>query len=277
MNEIQRRSYLDAMGVAVFYLKQPIPHAKQSPIYLIPEETLEPIDSGLDLKLAAAPSSRGNEQSKETAHSELARIRQQLQTSVEVSPEDKAAIEETAVKLAEAPVANQEVSGTEDTKEDVQAGAGSLQFKLNYYVINGSVAVLDEQPYAQAGRSDRERLDLLRNILAALEVDYTNCDFKAETIAWPLEPDMIFEESADTAAQQMLNGFVAQKHRSHGFEHLLVFAGSLEALLEENKGAMAAHFSMTITSSLSALLAYPELKRQVWQQLKPLIPLLARA
>ena len=275
MNEIERRSYLDAMGVPVFYLKKPIAHAKRSPVYAIPAESLDGAVISSGVRPAGANSRAGNRQGGDNSHSELAKIRLELLSPAIVKSDKGAAPAKETVKEASVVIAEQVVGSTPVLGKELQASTSSLQFKLSYYVINSRMAIVDEQPYAQNDTPERARLELLRNILTALEVDYSHCDFQAETISWPLEAEMEFDESPDEAAEQMLNGFIAQKHHSHGFQHLLVFAGSLEALLEERQVTMAAGFSMTITSSLSAMLAYPELKRQVWQQLKPLIPTLA--
>jgi hypothetical protein len=276
MNEIERRSYLDAMGVAVFYLKAPIAHAKSSPSYLIPDEPLlVEFESALELPPTSRTFGADSGQNTENTRSELAKIRQELKSPAVVKPTVSAKPLKTLAKEVPAVPARQEPRIARRAADDAQTQSSALRFKLNYYVINGTTAIVDEQPYVQAGLPDRDRLDLLRNILAALEVDYSHCDFQAETIAWPLETEMEFDESPDKAAEQMLRGFIAQKLRSHGFKHLLVFAGSLETLFDENRSSIASEFSMTITSSLSAMLAYPDLKRQVWQQLKPLIPLLA--
>lgn len=277
MNEIARRSYLNAMGVAVFYLKQPLVHAKSSPAYSIPDER-EIADkapsSGLlsNVELPSKAAVAG--QAKGYGHSELAKIRLELKTPAAAKRDTATSLGSKTGQEVPVVIAQQQESGAPRSAGAGAIQSNSLRFKLNYYMINSSIAIVDEQPHAQTEISDGDRLELLRNILTALEVDYSRCDFKAESIAWPLPTQMEFDESPDDAAEQMLNGFVAQKHRSHGFKHLLVFAGSLESLLEANKASLAAGFSMTITSSLSAMFAYPDLKRQVWQQLKPLIPVL---
>lgn len=271
MNEIARRSYLNTMGVEVFYLKQPIPLAGKSPAYLFPSEFSQEFESSTEMPSIGEPVDKGRERSKENARSEIAKIRLGLDSQAAAKLE----VAETSAKEVPVVTAKQEKTLEPVAAKEGAAHTSALRFKLNYFVLNTTTAIIDEQPYAQSTNPDRDRLDLLRNILTALEVDHAHCSFRAETIAWPLEADMEFDESPDAAAEQMLRGFIAQKHRSHGFKHLLVFAGSLEALLEANKSSLAAEFSMTITSSLSAMLAYPDLKRQVWQQLKPLIPLLA--
>ncbi len=273
MNEIERRSYLGAMGIEVFYLKQPLALAKRSPSYLFPQDVVETEElinksSGLHPKTTLA---------KVNTRSELAKIRLELNPTAARKTETKS--ESTAVPAKEVPsnpAVEEEDIGPNST-EGLVPSTGSLQFKLQYFVLNNTVAVLDEQPYAQTGRPDGDRLDLLRNILSALNIDYSQCDFRAETIAWPLETEMEFDELPEKAAEQMLRGFIAQKHQSHRFQHLLVFAGSLESLFEESRDSLETGFSIVITSSLSAMLAYPELKRQVWQQLKPLVPILANS
>jgi hypothetical protein len=70
----------------------------------------------------------------------------------------------------------------------------------------------------------------------------------------------------------------------------LVFAGQIEAILAEpmHEGTGAAehlqdfiqmpqNYHMTLTSTLSAMLSYPLLKRQVWVHLQPLKIRLAAA
>jgi hypothetical protein len=92
------------------------------------------------------------------------------------------------------------------------------------------------------------------------------------------------------AAQQILRGFIAQRHGARKFSNLLVFAGQIEAILAESgvvdagdgEGLqdfvqMPQGYHMTLTSTLSAMLAYPMLKRQVWAHMQPLKKRLAAA
>ncbi len=278
MNELTRRSYLKAMDIAVFYLKQPLVHAKNSPIYLLPDESevAQQTPSAKLLPHVELPNKTTKAgPAKGLGHSELAKIRLELKTPTAAKPESLTALKQAGLEVPVVSAQPQD-SGAGAVTQVGAKQSNSLRFKLNYYLVNSVLAIVDEQPYAQTEIPDGDRLELLKNILTALDVDCSQCEFKAESIAWPLAAEMDFDESPDEAAEQMLNGFVAQKHRSHGFKHLLVFAGSLEPLFEANKTSLAAGFSMTITSSLSAMFAYPDLKRQVWQQLKPLIPVLIK-
>lgn len=261
MNEIERKSYLEAMGVSVYYLKSPLAHGKKSPRYLLPALSTDELVSDTSPAPPASQQRGAPRVTKASSRAALQKLRADLQPVSKRDEFDRLKSDrQEESKATASPV-------TVDTA--VQPPA-ELRFTLDYFVINGAVAIVDERPHAQVNSSDQSRLELLRNILAALNMDFSTCEFKAETIVWPLVADMEFEESPAKAAQQMLNGFITQKLRSHGFKQLIIFAGSTELLFEEYKEGVDPKITVTITASLSAMLNYPHLKRQVWQQLKPL-------
>jgi hypothetical protein len=163
--------------------------------------------------------------------------------------------------------------------------ATEFSFKIRYFHINEQLAVIDELPYAQGDEGAGVKIDLLKAILSALKVNWNDSDFRTESFSWPIDSPMEIEGDTKLAAQQILKGFIAQRHGARKFDNLLVFAGQIEAILAEpvkteigtEKGEvsqdfiqMPQNYHMTLTSTLSAMLSYPLLKRQVWAHLQPL-------
>lgn len=276
MNELQRKAYLDAMGVEVFYLKNPLLGARQSPSYNYPVEA--------DPQLIAKPDSALVKPGKREnlARSEaFAALRTGLTTSksthsepkIELATEVKKPQQGSDIKELKS-TATIEPAAAQSANQDGEELDDAFRFRLRYFKINDSLAVLDEQPFDREDISAGVSVELLRNILTAVNVDWAMCDFDFETVQWPLETNLVNDETPRSAALQMLDGFLAQRQSVDKFQHLLVFASSFEGWIEADAAKASKPYKMTVCSSLSAMLAYPLLKREVWQQLKPLKALL---
>ncbi|MDP6654227.1 MAG: hypothetical protein QGF90_19295 [Gammaproteobacteria bacterium] len=248
MNELKRQAYLEAMGFQVVYPRIALPGARQSPHY----------------ELSAA-------------------------SPVEVVRKAIPAPIETAPSVASVPPPTVNATSTEDYQaatdalpqsaaETSEAATDTLKFSLRYYRINEQFAVIDELPHAQSGNGSEDRLSLLRNILLALNIDTDTCNFAYEPFDWPLMEGLPVETEPSLAARQALGGFIAMRKRLDGFGNLLVFAGQIDALLlrptkkAEQKDTLVKveDYHLTVTSSLQAMLSFPMLKKEAWEQLQPL-------
>ena len=76
----------------------------------------------------------------------------------------------------------------------------------------------------------------------------------------------------------MLAGFIRKKLQEASFENLLVFTDTISDFFIRREKAESIRdyfnetegFHLTISQSLDTMLAHPDLKRDVWQQLQPL-------
>lgn len=293
MNEYQRQAYLKVMDVQPFYLKKALPAAKASPSYDYPldiqksEARTSPTAVLLVDPGSAAPRSSGPAVSQE--------VRGDSNRPVGLS-DLKAQLRQATGKNVAKPREN-EKPATQDIEPIVPSAAieaeigNEFNFKIRYFYINEQLAVIDELPYAQGDEGAGVKIELLKAILSALKVNWSDSDFRTESFSWPIDSPMAVEGDSKLAAQQILKGFIAQRHAAHKFSNLLVFAGQIEAVLAEPVGAgigaaegspqdfiqMPQNYHMTLTSTLSAMLSYPLLKKQVWAHLQPLKKRLAAA
>lgn len=239
MNELQRQAYLKTMEIQVYFPRVALAGAKASPSY----------------DVAARPA---------------------LSTASSATATAKVA----AIELSESTQANVAVSpATREPQRERQAvSKDALQFSLRYYKISEQLAVIDEVPHQQANASQEQAIALLQAILRALEVDSSDCEFRAESFDWPLAVELSMKNEPAVEAKHALLGFIKRRHEHDQFNNLLVFAGQIDDLLMHTSeksetrdfAVGAAKYFITLTSSLQSMLAFPMLKRDVWQQLQPL-------
>ena len=245
MDEVQRQAYRSAMGIQLYYPRNPVAGAKTPPpSNLAPSITL------------STPSAALTGGSEETAP----------QSAPERNDETLLEPENEAGKGAEREV---------ESGGEPQAG---LKFELCYYKINAELAVIDEIPHHSGEKSHSHSLALLQAILLALGVDSRDCQFKPETFSWPLAaaPEMKSEPALE--ARKALLGFIKKRQEIDQFRNLLIFAAQIDEILmhaEGGEGGRDCQFAncnyyVTITSSLRSMLAYPALKRDTWHHLQPL-------
>jgi hypothetical protein len=291
MNEYQRQAYLKVLDIQPFYLKKALPAAKASPSYDYPQSSYESGTSASPAAVllgtgSAARRSSGQENSAVSTGAGrdsnrpvgLSDLKAQLRQATGKSSINLRENEMPAAQVDE-PIAS--VEGETATE---------FNFKIRYFYINEQLAVIDELPYAQGDEESGVKIELLKAILSALKVNWSDSDFRTESFSWPIDSQMEIDGDSKLAAQQILKGFIAQRYAVHKFKNLLVFAGQIEAILTEpmSEGGGAAenpqdfiqmpqNYHMTLTSTLSAMLSYPLLKKQVWAHLQPLKKRLAAA
>jgi hypothetical protein len=261
MNESQRQAYLSAMGIQPYYPRRPLAAAKPSPRYEFDPDRLS--TTGTVVTTPARP------------------IR-------DSQPEPKPATRTTSAPRAPVvPVSAQPLARKEPTAAvpaDTAAAADALRFRLHYYRISESLAVIDEVPHQQARNEAGSSLSLLHGILKALGVECGEVTFEPELFHWPLAEGMAMKNDPAVEARKALQGFITMRQQTDRFKHLIIFAGQVEEVLGSasqplNRDAMAesGSYYVTITHSLQSMLAYPVLKRDVWAHLQPLRKRLADA
>jgi hypothetical protein len=290
MNEFQRQAYLKVMDIQPFYLKKVLPAAKASPSY----DYSQDIQELEGLASAQEPAkTAGVVSGLAFGEENLARDGNRPVGLSGLKAELRQATGKSLGKLAretEKPV-EQDPSTMPSVAAEVEVAA-QFNFKIRYFHINDQLAVIDELPYAKGDEGSDAKIALLKAILSALKVNWSDSDFRTESFSWPIESPMHTDGNSKLAAQQILKGFIAQRHGARKFSNLLVFAGQIEAILAESgvvdAGAgdgdglqdfvqMPQGYHMTLTSTLSAMLSYPLLKKQVWAHLQPLKERLAAA
>ena len=236
------------MGIQVVYPRISLPGARQSPHYeLSAASPVEVVREAIATPIEAAPSVASSQPPTVNALST-----ENYQATTDALPQSAA--------------------------EASEAAADTLRFSLRYYRINEQFAVIDELPHAQSDNGSEDRLSLLRNILLALNIDTDACNFAYESFAWPLMEGLPVETDPSLAARQALGGFIAMRKRLDGFSNLLVFAGQIDALLlsttkkaeQRDYRVKVEDYHLTVTSSLQAMLSFPMLKKEAWEQLQPL-------
>jgi len=236
------------MGIQLVYPRIALPGARQSPHY--------------ELSVA----------------SPVEVVREVIPTPIEAAPSVGSVPPPTVIAISTENYQAATDAPPQSLAETSEATTDTLKFSLRYYRINGQFAVIDEFPLAQSGNGSADRLSLLRNILIALNIDTVACNFSYESFNWPLMEGLPVETEPSLAARQALCGFIAMRKRLDGFGNLLVFAGQIDALLlrstktAEQKDVLVKleDYHLTVTSSLQAMLSFPMLKKEVWQQLQPL-------
>ena len=195
-------------------------------------------------------------------------------------------------KVQESLLANQENSNLETSQGDittahipefkkdgqVRESQLALRFSLNYYFLNEKLAVFEEIVLSGSQFKRKDNLNLLRNILLALGVGTENQRFDAESISWPVAEGFSIPADQESAARFMLAGFIRRKSQEASFENLLVFTDTISDFFIRRKKAESIRdyfketegFHLTIIQSLDTILAHPDLKSDVWQQLQPL-------
>lgn len=285
MNELQRQAYLKVMDIQPFYLKKELSAAKASPNYDYPQAILaetpassaavQQVEASSALQSSGPAASSGvlREGNRPVGLTDLKAELKQAAGKIQAKPRE-----------TEKPSVQDIESAVPATAVEAETAA-EFNFKIRYFHINEQLAVIDELPYAQGDEGAEVKVDLLKAILSALKVNWSESDFRTESFSWPIDSPMAIEGDSKLAAQQILKGFIAQRHGARKFDNLLVFAGQIEAILAEPINAdieakaegtsqdfiqAPQNYHMTLTSTLSAMLSYPLLKRQVWAQLQPL-------
>ncbi|PCJ27950.1 MAG: hypothetical protein COA96_01950 [SAR86 cluster bacterium] len=269
MNELQRQAYLDVMGIQTYFPRIVLAGAKPSPVYDFPIEQL------------AEPDPKTNGRVRIDRETPKEKVRHQRSRPSEPSIE-KPTIEskvESKAGVRSEQSEKREVTGLEQAdKSPPLEEQDKLKFSLRYIKINEQLAIIDEVPHQKSERLTREDLALLTAILTALCVDYADSEFKPESFSWPLAAQLSMKNDPAEEAKRALSGFIQMRHDTDKFSNLLVFAGQIDSLLvrQENElelrdfQAKGSNYFFTITRSLNSMLAYPSLKRDVWQHLQPL-------
>ena len=267
MNELQRQAYLKAMGVELYFPRLPLSGARPSPHYDVGALTAESeptqADHSLDARKMLAAALEKPTASLVPAKPAKAAMPANPAPATETSPPPPSSLSLLTSQQQEPAV-------------DTSATADELKFSLRYYKISPQLAVVDEIPHQQAQSGQSAAIALLKAILLALEVDISACDFQPESLSWPLAEELMMKNDPRVEASNALLGFIRVRKDLDDFENLLVFGSQIDELLMAQRGdleqrdfqATGSDYFITLSNSLQSVLAYPQLKRDVWRQLQ---------
>ena len=267
MEETSRQAYLRAMGVQVYFPRYVLDGAKASPEYDFlatpelsvgtskppePPEQSEPEIPRFRSKNPDRPVIDLGNHAKERTRG--VSVNQKPLASASGAPESEAA----AVKP--------QVRG----RREAVSVAGTMRFDLGYFMTARGVAILYEIPPLAKDEDKARAKKLLSAILLAcgLNADQHSPRPVHEAFNWPLENDLGLS-SSDQGGAAALAGFIRRRHDGDQFEELIVFAGVVEPLIAEIGLNMP--FKQTLLASLSAMLSFASLKREVWADLQPVL------
>lgn len=283
MEETSRQAYLRAMGVQVYFPRYALDGAKASPEYDFlhtpdlpvgtSEQTLPGRVERLEFSLPSAPSThheipRFRSKNPDRPVIDLGNNAKELTRGVSVNQKPLM----SAAGMPESEAAAMKLKVRED-REAVSV-AGTMRFDLCYFMTGRGVAILYEIPPVAKDEDKARAKKLLSAILLAcgLNADHYSPRPVHEAFNWPLANDLGLS-SSDQAGAAALAGFIRRRHDGDRFEELIVFAGVVEPLMAEIGLKMPV--KQTLLASLSAMLSFASLKREVWADLQPVLARIA--
>lgn len=281
MNEQLRQAYLRTMGITPVYPRMPVSGAQPSPRYdfscpdflAVSDSALPGSADGTANSAAAvstpaaiSPTAGARQERTRAAREHLGLdSQQQRPASADAGSRSAVAAEQTMAAMAPADAAN-------------EAPGEALRFCLEYRRVSANLAVLFEVPLHAQPEMSRQSVQLLENILLALEIRPTQDALTVEKFNWPLLEDLPVAETSARHATQALLGFITMRQQRDSFANLLLFtnqSGQLADLLPAEDGAADYRQEklacwITRVNSLQEMLSVPAMKREVWQQLQSL-------
>lgn len=282
MKETQRIAYLRQMGYQQYYARLVLPGAKASVI-----DKAELADP--ETAKTARPARKAIGDQDELKRSGVKSIQSGARDQVQVT---KSGVAGSATlskpgpsRAAELVVSNlQETipapdAAAENSATDIQANTASLRFTLQFYRINEQLAVVNEAPHQLQGKDNKDAVGLLKNILLALGVDQQSASgLQADGFQWPIAEGLDAGSDPKHAAKFVLQGLISQRHEQFGFDNLLLLTAQLSPMLtaagdKQTLGDLKPResaYAVTVSHSLQAMLAHPELKREAWMHMQAL-------
>ncbi len=242
LNELQRQAYLQSMGVDGYFPRRLLPGALASTQCELP--VLPAVESIPELPARSAPKQRTGP----VRASELLDLPQAIKPGTET--------ESLAPVQGEIPT-----------------------FSLSVSAVAGRLLIVDDCPLAQL--RNRDYLTLLQNIVLALGLGKQQ--LAMHSFQWP-ETMKGHADRGAAAASQALQAFLARQLELGGIGQLLLMGEAASRFAADKDLPRAtllpyepAEATVLSTLSASRMLAEPELKRDLWQQLQPLCQLFKNA
>jgi len=282
MKETQRIAYLRQMGYQQYYSRFVLPGAKAS---VIDMAELADSESAKTARPARKSIGDQDEVKRRGVKSVQSGARDQAQVTKSGVAGSATPSKPGASRAAELPVSNRQETrlapdaAAETSATDTQANTESLRFNLQFYRINEQLAVVNEAPHQLRGKDNKDAVGLLKNILLALGVDQQSASsLQADGFQWPIAEGLDAGSDPKHAAKLALQGFISQRHEQFGFDNLLLLTAQLSPMLTAAGGKQTlgdlkpqeSAYTVTLSHSLQAMLAHPELKREAWMHMQAL-------
>lgn len=258
ISEAQRQSYLETMGIHSYFPRFILPGAKESFACAWPEE-IEP------LSVVASDASEIDFEQETSSAPVLTEEKPVVASSVKAaeSPARKILFDsETEVKPKPATESKETVQTAPLVNSD---SAEEVRFQLAFIRVNEQVCILNQIPYIGLSQLSNTHQTLLINLLKALKLETTNVLFEPMSFSWPMGEGAHFDKT-EAAAGLALNSYLEQKHSDGTFKLLLVMGEMSAKFIDSDQ----ADWQVVCTRSLDEMLAMPQIKRDVWSQLRTL-------
>lgn len=282
MKETQRIAYLRQMGYQQYYSRFVLPGAKASVIDLAALADSETAKTARPARKALGDQDEvkrtGAKSGQKVARNQARVTKSGVAGSATPSGPGTSRAAESAVRdpqeIRPEPDAAAEIGAA-----DTQVNNESLRFNLQFYRINEQLAVVNEAPHQLRGKDNKDAVGLLKNILLALGVDQQSASIlQADGFQWPIAEGLDAGNDPKHAAKLALQGFISQRHEQFGFKNLLLLTAQLSPMMTAAEGKQtlgdlkpkASAYTVTLSHSLQAMLAHPELKREAWMHMQAL-------
>lgn len=272
MNELQRLTYLDAIGVDSYSPRLVLPGAAESvlcemPVYELPVNTLAADD--VTSTSPSLPSSQEKQEPVVDAGKSDNGTRALGRQGVASA---QALFDEEPKKKAQAPVSKLSAELTSQQSSQTATEINKPpEFSLS--IIRASNVLLIDEGMTGSVNPD-EYLALLNNLFIALGVGEQQLSIHAFT--WPVSKKSQIDQS-ELAARQALEEFLSKQVDQMSRRYIVVFGETARQYIapdHSNRGEFIKHSNLDIqlihTHSALAMLAKPELKREVWHDLQAL-------
>ncbi|MDG2091208.1 MAG: hypothetical protein P8J61_08985 [Gammaproteobacteria bacterium] len=152
------------------------------------------------------------------------------------------------------------VTETSDKKE---GESEEVRFKLAMIHVNDDVLVLILLPYIHTSSSlSAIQKQLFINIFNSLYSEGVNLNLEIQPFSWPFSEAMHIEKDGN-AAKASLAAYLEQLKGKFLFKRFILMGEKIAPFVDAGN-----NYELTVCRSLDEMLKMPQLKREVWHQLK---------
>ena len=228
MDETTRQEYLNSMGIQSYFPRYVLPAAKESDQCAWSESFKKEQDLKVEFKQTS--------------------INEPLPVSIKTQ------------KTAEAALPT--VTETSDEKEG-ESESEEVRFKLAMIHVNDDVLVLILLPYIHTSSSlSVIQKQLFINIFNSLYSEGVNLNLEIKPFSWPFSEALHIEKDGN-AAKASLAAYLEQLKGKFPFKRFILMGEKIAPFVDAGN-----NYELTVCRSLDEMLKMPQLKREVWHQLK---------
>ena len=237
MDEITRQEYLNNMGIQSYFPRYVLPAALLSEQCAWPESVIQ--------------------HAKQSELSELKQATEKFegQSTQEYQRELQSLVSDSVKVLAtEVPIPNSDISEIE---------ANEIRFQLAFIPLNETLLALILLPYVRAINTlSQVHKQLFKNICNALSLAPVNFDVGIKPFCWPFS-EAVHMDKSEKSAKTALGAYLSQLRNEYKYKSLLLMGDKITPLVK-----VGSDCEIIACRSLDEMLKMPQLKGEVWQQLK---------